>query len=280
MHINHHISFNKNEHLELYHYILRNNIKSESVEGWDYVVVDIYEDSCHWEKILFYLGGEPDVDICTTIFSKKELENAEWLSVRSKWHNGYPQPNSGTDTYDKVTYDTANYCKKCGSGLVQNNPFRISSMPNWGKRHFFMLNWVLEELFVSDAAKSILIQSGISGISFLEVKNKSGTKNIDGVYQLMVENEIPEGLIDGQMSVKEIVVCDECEKKKFIASGKGILKFKKEIFTGAGDIVRTTDRFGADNWNIPLIIISQRLYKVLVDNNLARSLCFEPIELV
>ena len=75
-------------------------------------------------------------------------------------------------------------------------------------------------------------------------------------------------------------VCESCGTKKYISNGKGMLKYKKEVFENVFDIVKSSELFGSGKVATNEIFVNQKVYKLLSDNKLDRALCFEPIELV
>ena len=87
------------------------------------------------------------VDNIRTEFTKKELDSASFLIWFPLWLNGYPMPDEDFG-YIGTTYQKQGYCKVCGSGLLQQSPFRLRKSPKWGSKKIFGLNWVFDEVFV------------------------------------------------------------------------------------------------------------------------------------
>lgn len=278
MEINNHICFDKSELPLLFDYLIKNNIAHE-VSLNRLVSFDVYESSSQWPYIKSFYEKYNLFCICDTHFSKDELQNAQWLTVRSKWLNGYPQPENNFK-YETITYSNDNYCKECGAGLVQVDSFRIRKEPKWSTKNFMMLNWVFDEIFLNIKAKNILEENDITGISFLPVKNSRGDIILDNIFQLIINTKIDNGLIDDQPHIREMYVCESCGTKKYISNGKGMLKYKKEVFENVFDIVKSSELFGSGKVATNEIFVNQKVYKLLSDNKLDRALCFEPIELV
>lgn len=211
-------------------------------------------------------------------FTQREFNQAEWLSIRPKFRFEYPQPEDDP-SYKSITYDDRNYCNECGSGLIQRDSFRVKREPKWGTRHFFMLNWVHDELFVDSIAKNILVENGIQGMKYPDVLHYKKGTSFTNLYQIYVENTLPPGLTNLQQSVRESLFCDRCKKTKYIYSGRGVT-YKKELFENLNlDIIKSDEAFGGGRLYIKDIIISQRLYQILKTNKLNRDVCFEPITL-
>ena len=279
MRVSRHVSFRVRLHPAMALYVLRSNIPFEQVDDTDFIVFDIFEDDPHWPSIQAFLEADGDRAIATTIFTKQELRDAEWLRVRSKWHNGYPQPESAFG-YREITYDPSLFCRECGAGLVQQDSFRLTKAPKWGTRHFFSLNWVFDELFVDDTARSILESSGLTGFHFLPAKNKRGTEEFPGVHQLFIETETKPGVVTGGRDIDEVYTCAVCGRTKCHPTGIGMHVFRQEALDGMPDICRTCEEWGWGKGADRLILISQRMYRLIVDNHLERSLVFEPIQLI
>ena len=277
MEIRKHICFQPHKVPKLVEYLRKNQVPF--VDDEDLCVLDIYESSHHWEFVKNQVSSANLFCLTETIYSKKELQNAQWLHMRSQWRFGYPQPEDDFH-YENITYSRKNHCPECSSGLEQTSPFRIKKAPKWGKRHFAELNWVGDELFVDDAAEFVLTQAVISGISFGEVCNKNGTEVIPGIRQMQIERILDLGLKADRPSIREMAACPRCGIAKFVPSGIGMLAFSKEIFENQPDIVKSGEIFGSGHYASRIILIRQNVYQVLASSKLDRGLVFEPIALV
>lgn len=275
MEINKHVCFYEEESPELLNYLKANNIP---FNGDNLLVMDIYESDPHWKFIGKCVEEHKLLCLSRACFSKQEVEESKWLRVRSMWLNGYPQPEDGFN-YETITYTRKNYCTECGSGLIQTDAFRLKKAPKWGRRHFMMLNWVSDELFVNEIAKAVLEREKITGISFKEVKNKKGDEIYEGVYQLVITNLLEPGCIAEKSSLHEVLLCPKCGVKKFHANGKGKIAFRRSIFDSAPDIVKTGDLFGWGHAAPREIIVRQNVYQTIMKHDIGRGLDFEPIDL-
>lgn len=276
MRIKRRIGLNLNSDVSLVRYFEQNCIlvKKSGHIG----IVEVYEDDPAWPEIRDLLSVLHKRAQSETLFTNEELQSASWLIVRSSWRNGYPQPD-GDGLYKTLTYSCDKYCSICGSGLVQNNPFRILKTPNWGRRNFFMLNWIFDELFVDEVTKTLLSNSELTGFSFMEVLNKKGTERISNTYQLVISTVLSEGLIAELPAIDDVYCCEKCGIKKYHPCGRGMKLYKKEVFEKAPDIVKTAEIFGWGQGADRLVVISNKMYRFLVENHLDKCLCFEPIEL-
>ena len=276
MDINVYICFRTDEAPKLIDYFEKNQIPY--VSGEMVCSVDILQSSIYWPAIYDFINEYQLLVFRETLFTKAELAAAEWLKVRSKWRAGYPQPE-GNFEYECITYNSR-HCDLCGCGLEQIDSFRIKKLPKWGKRNFFELNWIGDELFVSDRAQQVLEQKNITGISFKEVKNKNGTEVIPNVRQMFIHNLLCAGMIEDGSYIKDTYICPKCLTKKFLPSGIGMMQFHREIFKNAPDVVKTAEIFGSGHYAARDIVIRNHVYRALTENSLDASLVFEPIKLV
>lgn len=277
MEINKHIFFGKDKAPELVEYLQQNNIPYENTNGL--LTLDILQSNPHWQTIYSIVEDKKISCLSETSFSKKELSDASWLRVRSQWRNGYPQPE-GNFGYQRITYSEDQYCNECGSGLRQVDAFRLKTLPKWGNRHFMMLNWVFDELFVNDTAKNTLIENGFTGFQFSSVHNKNGKSVLPGVHQLLIEFLSDPGFIEGQPDVRNVVICPICGTPKYHPSGIGMHSFRKDALLNMPDICKTSEIFGWGKSASRLILVRQSVYRSIIDNHLDRGLVFAPIDLV
>lgn len=276
MEIRKHIAFSKEKAPELYCFLKENSIPFK--DGAIICAVDILDSDPYWEIVSSHVTQKNLSCLSNTIFTTAELENAEWIRVRSQWRYGYPQPENGFQ-YESVTYSNKDLCNVCGCGLEQVNPFRMKQQPKWGKRHFLMLNWVDDELFISQDAKMILQQHTFSGIDFAEVWNKTGKQQFSDICQLKISTVLDKGLIAGQSPIRNQHICEKCGSIKYTSTGIGMFTFRRQLFDTAPDFVNSYEIFGGGRSASRLILIRQNVYQILQKKNLEKDLVFEPINL-
>lgn len=277
MRVQNHIAFRVESLPQLYEYLVKNNIPFS--QGKIISTVDVDSCSPHWNNIEMILSKGNVRYSSETLYTKTELANAEWLTMRSQWRYGFPQPES-TQAYKEFSYSGSNFCPICGSGIKQTKQFRIKKVPNWGNKHFMMLNWVEDELFVDECARALLIESGFSGFTFQNVFDKNADKDLVNIYQLMIKNELEPGLISDRPAIDLISRCPSCGVSKYHPTGVGMLAMRKQVFEGASDVMKTSEIFGWGSSAAHRIVVSKNVYLLLTKHNLSRGLVFEPIELV
>lgn len=242
-------------------------------------VFEVFEDNEHWEEINKNANHYYLLTLVETIYSPKEFNNAEWLSVRSKWRWAYPQPE-GKMEYRHITYNDEKLCNGCGRGLVQKDSFRLKKTPKWSSKNFLMLNWVEDELFISSKGKDELQKSSLKGIHFYDVKRAKDNVSFDDVYQLHIKDQLSPGMIEDSETIASTIHCHKCGGTKFIHSGKGF-KYKKSVFINVDvDIIKSAETFGDGHMCARIIFVSQEFFQFIKKNKLDRNLEFEPILLV
>ena len=276
MKIKKHISFSTDHDHKLTRYLTENDINFKVGEIISYL--DIFTDDPQWESVSRLAEECSAVCLSETVFSKKELDAAEWLTLRSTWQNGYPMPDDDLG-YLRDTYDDKRYCYECGCGLYQREPFKIKKTPSWGKRGFMMLNWVDDEIFVSDEVKEFLQSSELSGFHFTSVRNKSGKEILPNIYQMCVNTILDVGLLYPQECIRNVLCCPRCGKVKYHPNGIGMYRFKRSIFEGMPDVVKSNEWFGWGHGADRLIIVRNSFYRTVVENKMDRALEFQPIVL-
>lgn len=278
MRIRHRIAYDKETtNKDFIDFLRTNNSRIEDTNSCIGVAY-IFEDDEYIDKLYGYYQKENITPIIDVIYTKDEYDKAQWYSFRPKFRFEYPQPEDESE-YKGVTYNDSKFCNNCGSGLAQKDSFRVTKTPKWGKRHFLMLNWIEDEIFINTIAKEIIVANNIAGLTFLEVINHKKNFAFDDIHQIYVNNELKPGLLNLKQSVKEFRNCNVCGSTKYIYSGKG-LTFKKEIFENLNlDILKTNESFGDGHICAKKIIISQKLYKLIKNSGLDKDVEFEPISL-
>lgn len=259
------------------HHIIEQRFKLGIQVQLDSIVAtfSMFEDNPHFSQIQSLMESRHIYPISEATFSTSELENSEWLSVRSTWRTGYPLPVE-ENQYVYSTYDTIDYCEDCGFGLKQTNSFIVKKAPNWSTRNFMMLNWIHDELFMSEKAELLLYNSGLTGYTVKDVVDKAGTK-IPNIRQLYINHILRQGLC--MESVEKVYHCPKCGRNRYLLK-VGRIRYRKEVFKDLrSDIVKSFEQFGEITCN-RMILISQSFYKFLVRTKIDRGLLFEPIELV
>jgi hypothetical protein len=204
-------------------------------EGYDSFVLE--ENEIFWE-LKPYLDKWQVSDTITSTFSDEDLNTAQRLVISGVWANGYPMPDNNAG-YLTTTYDEKDYCKECGIGLVQKEPFRLKKESNWGNKKMFSLNWVFDELFVrKDFYQDILSKYGIESMPVLLYKKET---IIEDTLQLKIQMTEASLKLDGY----NYEICKTCGRKRydlinagffppFVDDVSGLHIFKSREYFGTG----------------------------------------------
>lgn len=272
MRIKYRYGFNNNEG-DIADFIIKQNIKFD--KGDIVTVFELFNDDENFKSVSIFLENHNIYpSISEAIFSQKEIDEAQWLRIRSTWRYAYPQPeNRG---YIFSTYDTSDYCDICRKGLIQKESFILKKEPNWGSRNFLMVNLINDELFISRKAEYVLKNNNLCGFSIYDVLNKSKNK-MNNIKQIYVNSYLSSGL--SKKSIFQEFVCTKCKHRKYILK-PDFIYYDKQVFENIHeDIIKSNEKFGeigCDN----IIIITQKFFKVIKTNKLDRGLIFEPVKLI
>lgn len=277
MEIKQRIVFRNDEHKDLINYLIDNGIEFINDDQTSLIILEILETHLCWPTINDYIIQHNMITIADSIYTKEELDQAKWFTIRSQWRWQYPQP-SQNGAYRHITYSNQNTCIECGSNEIQIDLFRLKMAPKWGKRHFLMLNWIDDELFSSDYARSVLSDSGLRGLSFLDALKSGNREKMENINQLKIDHILPEGLIDQDNTIKEITTCKICGVKKYVMAGRGLV-YKKSVFSNDVDIAKSFEVFGFGHYAPQCIFVNRRFYDIIIINGLDRNLVFEPLKL-
>lgn len=103
MEIKQRIAFRNDEYIDLIKYLKTNKVKFFEDDQTSLIILEIFKTSPFWPTIKDYVIQHNMNPVADAIYSKKELQTAEWLIVRSQWRWQYPQP-SWNGEYQNITY--------------------------------------------------------------------------------------------------------------------------------------------------------------------------------
>lgn len=272
------IVFLDDEHIKLVKFLDDQKIKYDKSSSSPTIVLEILESNKFWPEINKYLVTHKMDPYTDTVYSKEEMKQAQWFSLRSDWRWEYPQP-ADDGSYQHITYSEMNFCEECGSGLTQIEKFRAKKTPNWKKRNFLMLNWIDDELFLNDIAKNILSNSNLKGFDFFDVVKPRTDIKLENFNQLKVKNILCHGLVDQDNTICETTKCKKCGVVKYALTGRGLI-YKKSTFNVNVDIVNSYEVFGWGHAAPRSIFVNQKFYQVIINNGLEKHLVFKPIKII
>lgn len=195
-------------------------------------------------------------------FTKKEKDESEILLF---W--------TDDDAKDSYTSKPKEYiCNKCGKKvpLVERGRLYVD-LKKINKYDIMSTYNGDEETIVSEKVKQLFIEENISGVEFKPLYQiNTENKIIAGFYHLILKGGIGEVVEPSIIEKKNL--CPQCGLyDEYIC--KTTLNFKRNTWEGL-DICYTKDWFSAPP-KFKRLVVSNKLYKVLMDNKI-RNVYFQP----
>lgn len=207
---------------------------------------------------------------------------------------GYPQPES---KYNSITYSDKVGCPTCWIGHQQIDEFRFRGEPKPLKNQITGLNWVFDQIFVRKIVKTVFEEERFTGVEFSSPVYNKNKKPILEFYQLRINTVLKPSLLNMDLGT-EICEFPKNEKSaKFLKTNRSklvegpfcgqlkynfpqgqVLTFKKEVFDGQPDFVRTYEWFGSGGSANRPILVSERVKEVIEEKMFKRAF-FEKLEL-
>ena len=258
MQVNHHLSVHIDPLSKPEFGRLGIDIAQHKVDGYSsFAVIDILESDPRWTEVAKLLKPLKILDIVSTQFSPGELDGAAFSTCDWAWTTGYPQPE---DAYKEVTYDLTNYCSVCGTGRIQNAPFRMVGEPRWGRRSLLRLNWVPDEIFTTPEVWATVFKP--FGLQCRPVVKHQTGLSLQTCVQIVVDNEV-ELRIPKELPSE---YCPVCRQTRWNIFRRGLFPGPAESPTTA--MFRSSQYFGAGHLSHKHVLVSNLLYREIAKHNL------------
>lgn len=231
----------------------------------------IYDSALSDSNLQYLIHSHP---IVTNEFTQKELRAAEFLSMR-------PARNvvNITNTNEAFLY-------KCpGESLFGDRKFkhkeqigqlRIKKINTKGRTAFFSSATGFSEIFAKEEVCELIRNNNTTGVQItpvmLDVKNH---EVFSGLCQLRSEKIISSEKIFID-TMQKVGKCPICGSLKVICKQDYQLKLIGTAQDLSDDFYMTEAIFG-EGISYPLFIVSQRLYRLLVNAKTTRNVIFEPV---
>ncbi len=227
-------------------------------------------------------------------YEEKEVLSAEWVEAEVGEFQ-YPQPE---DSYIEATYDTRNYCSRCGQGKKQDRPFRLKKDFSQKQAQFLGLHWVFDEIFIRPMVVSLFNSTEIAGVKYLDVIHHKTNQPFDNVFQLDIPTiEEPALIVDNLFSV----TCKSQNEESFV---KGIgqlkdrpgapfcgrvkyhypltepIKFKASSLKGLPDFVKSYECYGSGAGANHFILVRNKVVRLIKEKKIKGIGFRRPIHLV
>lgn len=281
MRIKHHYFMERTKRLK--NFLERNNVTYEMCPSiqpdMSFYVFDLYEDQEIYRKfrILFPFT----FSFSSIEYSVEEIEEAEWLTVRSVNTKIKREPDQDTFQFS---------CPRRNGGyrhMEQVGPFSVekTNKIKWKTKQFFGGTDATGENYLFCAEKTKGLISGLwTGLDFWPVKKYGTGQDVEDVYQLHFNQVL--ALEAFALTGKEkINTCRICGRKKIhinttyqLSLKKAYMKEKEfqNVYTTGN--IWTYERIGW--YTFSFNIVSHEFYRFCKDRKIDRGLKYEPIKLV
>jgi len=133
------------------------------------------------------------------IFSKSEMNRAEFLKMNMAGYWGYPKPEDG---YLNESYDVSTMCPHCGQGIRQVKPLLVGKPGKFGNRDIAALNWEFEWL-VTARLRDLIERAGLTGAEFWPLLYFRDRTEIKNISELKVTNILPPMSPNAEFEVRD-----------------------------------------------------------------------------
>ena len=215
------------------------------------------------------------------VYTQEELNTATWLTMRStNWYKLEPKAT-------EITFErSCGYERRNGFGDVwtayhhqkQVAPFSFAKPIKWGRTAFYGSCFnACHYLFCSEAAKNILLQNGLTGMSFNPVLHYRKNQPLEDIHQFNANTIIENDSIKFIGQARRWS-CPVCGQEKYIVR-QLTRPLVEEKALGEEDFYTTHPIQSVDElYNPePYLILSQKAYQVMLCNGLTRNLEILPL---
>lgn len=241
--------------------------------NYDWLIFYLDRDAQEYDVVLkaiedAHMPGKPTMTKSLS-FTKEELDNAEWLTVRPICKK--------IDTYDDRF--CFNGCQGVGKWTCfskrRTYPMYCNKPIKWGKNHYFYASYECGyiDMYCSDAARKILHENKVPLV--YETLYWKNMEPVPDVHHIIPLNTLPTEAFDlGHMEV--LSDCPVCGIKVYGWTGFAQLKIDGRFLHSDILAYGTLPIFGP-LFASPVMIISQECRKIILEHRMERGLEFQPI---
>lgn len=227
-------------------------------------------------------------------YDEQEIMSAEWV-IAEVGEFQYPQPEG---SYIETTYNTQDYCGRCGQGAKQDRPFRLEKDFIQRQAKFLGLHWVFDEIFIRPEVRQIFDGHGILGVKYRDVIRHKTSQPISNVLQLdipileekglVTENlfsvtckpQNEESYVKGLGRIYERPGLPYCGRIKYHYPLTKPFMFKASVLKDVPDLVKSYEYFGSGVGAHHFILVHNDVVRLVKGKGL-RGLGFRrPVHLV
>ncbi len=239
-------------------------IKHETSSIPNRLYFTVYSDTEQNEELLSYIKKLEGTSITkSSVYSKQEMEEANWYLLEV-YRMGI-DTSKPDFTYDaQCRYVTAYGMKKCHH-LEQVREFISKRTPKWKSGYQFcsVETGAVTIIFCSDYAKEAIIQSGVTGVDFMNVLKGDLKTQTPDVSQLVFKNKLP---LEAYKFVGDYTEekCPMCGKINYCFTDPNCdnIRLNTDLIPKGIDAFGSQIRLGWGHGHEP-IVISKKLYDLI-----------------
>lgn len=254
---------------------------STETPGYNFLIFNIDVDKPEYERIMKVIepniGTIRPVDVGYLEFTKKELDSAEWLTVRPLCLKIENYDEYGDERFG-LSYV---FCPGVGrwTCVAKNRyqPMFCRKPIKWGRNHYFYGAYECgyTEMFCSDAAKKIFHENYIP-VVYEPLYNRK-MEVVPDVHHMIPLNTLPNEAFD--LSGMDVLTdCNVCGTKVYFYNEHAQLKIDRRFMWPIAKVYGTHSIFGSVVSG-PLMIISQEVRQIMLEHKMERGLEFIPVVL-
>ena len=211
--------------------------------------------------------------IISAEYTPAELASARWIFMTPQKQKvniinseeAYCYCCTRTDVYG---CETAGHAEQVGSFTIEKEPVMNTKTAFWAEDTGFA------EVFADRRVRKLAEENGLSGVEFRNVLLRGG-KRSSNLFQMTSSHVLPsEAIVCGHG--EKALSCPWCGKPGFEIDNAYQLHLYAEKLRNGSDMYVTERIFGG-GIGYPLYIISQRFYRLLLENRLAGGVTFSPV---
>ena len=258
---------------ELYHELKQYGVQFEYDQALHWITLYLYDNHPDAERIKRLLPQEMFGEY---VFDSFELLHSKWLLMRSKNQKLDNKNIEKTYAFSCAYQRTyKNHSEHFAHHRKQVAPFEFTVPIKWGQSHFLSSVFGgFRTLFCDDIAMQIIRNKGLTGLQFESVIAYKKGGCADNIHQLVFTEQLPnESLVLDSGFIK--TTCPDCGRIQYGYHMLSRLQVK-ESYLSQFDFYRTDEIFG-DGFAEPFLIISNKAFRVFVENNIVKNLLFQPL---
>lgn len=273
------IPYNEQIFALLMNFKIKHRVYTDAAGRLTQLQFTLYDDGAYWPIFAPIL---PKSNVDKMIFSDEEMLAAPWLTVRTDCMRAESRNEEKTFRYEcfETRYNTNGTPYEIAHHFEQVAPYELKPI-KWDAKHHVDAGCVEQffTVFCDGQVKTALESGGVKGVEFSPViwSRKKGM-HLPDTYQITPLGQIPREAItiDAEQTVRR--ECPICHKERYDFTNTMRLIVEDKYLDPKCDFYNTVRIFGFRPPHA-IMVVSQKVYRILTEAELTRNLVFEPVVL-